>query len=68
MSLLKRDLPFYYGYDDNTALKIVMCLTFIAAENVATYGTLVDLHTVVAMGIGGAFCISMQITMTMTET
>lgn len=35
-SLWKRDLPDFYGYDDNTALEIVMRLTFIAAGNVAT--------------------------------
>ncbi|KAL7486168.1 hypothetical protein ACHAW6_011765 [Cyclotella cf. meneghiniana] len=36
-SLWKRDLPSLYGYDDNTALEIVMRLTFIAAGNVATW-------------------------------
>eukprot|EP00804_Cyclotella_cryptica_P028860 CCRYP_008443-RA/>CCRYP_008443-RA protein AED:0.06 eAED:0.06 QI:0/0.93/0.88/1/1/1/17/370/2761 len=36
-SLWKRDLPSFYGYDDNTALEIVMRLTFIAAGNVATW-------------------------------
>lgn len=35
-SLWKRDLPDFYGYDDNTALEIVMRLTFIAAGNIAT--------------------------------
>ena len=33
-SLWKRDLPSFYGYDDNTALEIVMRLVFIAAGNV----------------------------------
>jgi hypothetical protein len=36
-SLWKRDLPSFYGYDDNTSLEIVMRLTFIAAGNVATW-------------------------------
>lgn len=36
-SLWKRDLPAFYGYDDNTALEIVTRLTFIAAGNIATW-------------------------------
>ena len=38
-NLYKIDLPFRYGFDDNTSLKIVQRLTYIAAGEVDTWYT-----------------------------
>ncbi len=40
--LYKRDLPASYGFDDNTSLEIVMRLTFLGADNVATWYSLTN--------------------------